>query len=94
MTEVESPLDSLDAVYYSQQVPASAEALTLLAFIFDRIYFPGVYMPDVELDEQGVRKEIQRIAGRGIRSLEDYQMLECMDFALEFDHLIWPTLIV
>src|SRR6266567_2668924 len=87
MTGPESSLDSLDAVYFSQQVPASAEALTLLAFIFDRIYFPGVYMPDVELDEEAVLQEIHRVAACGVRSIEDRQMLECMNFALHVRHV-------
>jgi hypothetical protein len=41
-----------------------------------------VYLPDVELDEAAVRTEIQRIISLGVRSMEDRQMLECMNFAL------------
>jgi hypothetical protein len=85
--QLESPLDSFDAVYYPQLVPASAEVLTLLAFIFDRVYFPGVYMPDVDLDEEAVKKEIQRIQAFGSREVEDRLFLASMGFALQVKHV-------
>jgi hypothetical protein len=59
----------LEAVYHPQQVPHSAEVLTLLGFVFDRAYFPGVYMPpDEGLDEQGLREEIKRILGLPLKT--------------------------
>jgi len=88
MNEIEPALDSFDAVYYAQQVPASAEVLTFLSFLFDRVYFPGVYMPDVQLDEMALTREIERIQRlRLSRTIEDYQMLQCMSFANHVKHI-------
>lgn len=40
-------LDFFEVVYYSAPVPNSLAALTMLSFVFDRIHFPGVYVPPV-----------------------------------------------
>ena len=82
-----SPLDCFEAVYYSQQVPSSLATLTLLALIFDRVYFPGVFLPDVELNEAALRDEINRIKGLGSRGIEDVQVLQCTEFALHVQHV-------
>ena len=80
-------IDSFDAVYYPQQVPKPA-SLSLLAFVFDRLYFPGVYLPTVEFDEEAVRREIQRILSlRANLTVDDVQMLNCMEFACHLKHL-------
>jgi hypothetical protein len=34
-----------------------------------------------------VRTEIQRIAGLGVRSIDDYQILQCMNFSLHVKHV-------
>jgi len=42
--------NSFDVVYYPHQVP-SFETLTLLSLVFDKIFFPGVYIPVEGIDE-------------------------------------------
>lgn len=75
--------DSFDAVYYAQQVPASSESLTLLGLVFDRLFFPGVYLPTSEFDEEALRDEIKRIVGiPGRLDVDDKRMLQCMEFSL------------
>src|SRR5580698_8362287 len=75
-------LESFDAVYYSQQVPISAESLTILGLVFDRLIFPGVYLPTSSFDEEALKREIKRITSLGIPlSIEDVQMLNCMEFS-------------
>jgi len=60
--------ETLEAVYYSAQVPSSSASLTMLAFLFDRIHFPGVYMPNhARLDLNGLQKEIERIGAYDLR---------------------------
>lgn len=76
-----------EAVYYSQPVPSSLETLTVLSFIFDKIYFPGVYMPKSGIDEVEARKEIERIRSLGVRDIEDAQLINCMVFALHNKYL-------
>ena len=78
----QSPPDRFEAVYYSYAVPRSAEALTILGLVFDRIYFPGVCMPSEGFDETAVRAEIQRIASLGLRDPETQQLLGCMAHSL------------
>jgi hypothetical protein len=75
-------LDKFEAVYYPQQVPHSLKTLTFLGFVFDRIYFPDVYMPPAEkLDEDGLRKEIDRLKTLKPNTVEDAQLINCMIFA-------------
>ena len=83
-----SNLDSFDAVYYSQQVPRSAEALTILGLVFDRLIFPGVYLPTSPFDEGALKKEIERITSLKMRmSVDDVQMLNCMAFSLHVKYV-------
>jgi hypothetical protein len=84
--ETDKP-DLLEAVYYSYAVPRSKEVLTLLGLIFDRLYFPGVYMPSGGLDERGVEDEIRRIESLGRRDPDTLSLLKCMAFAIQNKHL-------
>jgi len=81
-------LETLEAVYYSQQVPSSPHSLTVLGLVFDRIYFPGVYIPSSGFDPEQTNAEIKRIqnSGRPL-DLEGAQLLECMSFALHKKHV-------
>jgi hypothetical protein len=81
-------LDSFDAVYYAQQVPASAESLTILSLVFDRIFFPGVYLPTSEFDEDALRREIERIRSLRMKfTIEDVQLLDCLNFSLHVKYV-------
>jgi hypothetical protein len=81
-------LESLEAVYYSGQVPDSCVSLTLLGFIFDRIHFPGVYMPPPDrLDYKELEKETQRIAALGHKDVDTYQLINCLVFARDIKYL-------
>ena len=77
---------SVEAVYYSHAVPRNPEVLTTLGLIFDRLYFPGVYMPPPGFDQKAVESEIQRISShfQGRLDPNTRQMLDCMSFALHY----------
>ena len=79
--------DRLEVVYYSQPVPRNLAVLTALGLVFDRVHFPGVYMPPTTLDEKPVIAEIQRIVGLGRQDPNTRQMLQCMDFATVRKHI-------
>ena len=79
--------DVFEAVYYSQPVPRTSEALTLLGLVFDRVYFPAVYMPPTGFDEKWVANEIQRILDLRLFDPNTVQMLRCMSFAKHCKHL-------
>ena len=55
--------------------------------IFDKIYFPGVWVPQTEVDERTVNDEIERIIKnhrekrKGKISNDIYQILGLMKFA-------------
>jgi hypothetical protein len=36
----------LDAVYLSAPIPRNSAILTVLGAVFDKVYFPGVHMPN------------------------------------------------
>jgi hypothetical protein len=51
----------LEAVYYSAPVPRDLATLTVLGAVFDKVYFPGVYLPTGGYDQQALDAEILRI---------------------------------
>lgn len=79
--------NSFDAVYYSQPVPSSFETLTILSLIFDKIYFPGVYIASSGIDEVETKKEIDRIKLLEPRDIEQIQLINCMIFSLHNKYL-------
>lgn len=52
---------SLEAVYYAAPIPRSLAVLTVLGTVFDKVYFPGVYLPKDGFDEAALDQEIQRL---------------------------------
>jgi len=78
----------LEAVYYSAPAPTSLRALTLLGLVFDRLIFPGVYIPDGGIDIEETAKAFERIrALPGRRDLDTVHMLSLMVLALNAKHL-------
>lgn len=61
---------NLEAVYYSAPIPSSKASLTALALVFDRIYFPNVYLPLDGYDPGEVRKEADRIEALRFNDLD------------------------
>ena len=51
----------LETVYYSAPVPRDLATLTVLGTVFDKVYFPGVYLPAGGFDQEALDKEILRI---------------------------------
>jgi hypothetical protein len=78
--------NELSCVYYPQQYPRNARVLTVLALVFDKIYFPGVWIPNRPIDTKGVQAEIDRILGlmkskpQRIDTNDNIQMLGLMSF--------------
>jgi hypothetical protein len=70
---------ALDAIYYSAPIPRNMAVLTIMGAVFDKVYFPGVYMPKSGYDEGEVQKEIDRLnalATPGRNRAELVKMLE------------------
>jgi hypothetical protein len=51
----------LEAVYLSAPIPRNLAVLTVLGAVFDKVYFPGVYMPKTGFDPVQLDTEIARI---------------------------------
>lgn len=71
----------LEAVYYSSPIPRGLGVLVALGFVFDRIHFPGVYLPSGDYDRDAWKAEYDRIEeldkGRG----HARELLAAMRFA-------------
>jgi hypothetical protein len=52
---------TLEAVYFSAPIPHNLAVLTVLGAVFDKVYFPGVWMPKTGYDLIEVQKEIERL---------------------------------
>lgn len=51
----------LEAIYYSHPIPRDQASLSLLGFVFDKVYFPGASLPTEGFDLKAVEKEIERL---------------------------------
>src|SRR3989304_5545011 len=51
----------LECVYHPQPYPRGERVLTLLALVFDKIHFPGTWLPKHVVDERAIWEEIRRI---------------------------------
>lgn len=51
----------LEAVYYSAPAPRGLASLVALGLVFDRVHFPGVYVPQGDYDRDAWKAEIDRI---------------------------------
>lgn len=76
-----------EAVFYSEPVPSSLRTLAVLALVFDRVHFPGVYIAD-DIDAEATAREQERIVGLGLRRRHSTtEMLNCMTYALNRQHV-------
>jgi hypothetical protein len=51
----------LEAVYFSAPIPHNLAVLTVLGAVFDKVYFPGVWMPKAGYDQKELETEIARL---------------------------------
>jgi len=60
---VSAESSSLEAIYFSAPVPRNAHVLTMLGVVFDKVHFPGVYLPRGGYDPTELSQEIERLEG-------------------------------
>jgi hypothetical protein len=70
----------LETIYYSAPVPRNLSVLTVLVLVFDKIYFPGVYLPMEGFDQVELDKEIARIEALPGRDSDDSVLLGVLRF--------------
>lgn len=79
--------DSFEVVYYSHPTPNGLPILTLMGLLFDRVHFPGVYIPR-DFDPDLVSREIERLeALPGGVDLAGQHMIACMHLATIRDQI-------
>jgi hypothetical protein len=71
---------ALDAVYYSHPLPQNMAVLTVMGAVFDRVYFPGVYLPKGGYDERELQKEIDRLRALARRDRDTADTIAMLDF--------------
>jgi hypothetical protein len=71
---------ALDAIYYSAPIPRNTAVLTILAAVFDKVYFPGVYMPTGGYDEKELQKEIDRLRALPTPGPNTAELIRMMEF--------------
>jgi len=86
MKQSESKFE-FEAVYYSGPAPGSMHSLTLLGLVFDRLIFPGVYIPTAGLDIKETVEEVKRLRSLpGLGRADHFHMLNMMVVALNAAH--------
>lgn len=68
----------MEAIYFSAPIPRDMRVLTVLGTVFDKIYFPGVCMPQGKYSDQELKKEIARIESLASKRDRDTQVLLAM----------------
>jgi hypothetical protein len=68
----------LEAVYLSAPIPRNLAVLTVLGAVFDKVYFPGVFLPTSGFDQREVDKEITRLEGLADRREETHLLIGAM----------------
>lgn len=79
--------DTFEVVCYAHPTPKGLASLTLMGLLFDRVHFPGVYIPrDLDLDVVG--RELKRLeALPDAPDLDGLHMRACMRMALIRSHI-------
>lgn len=70
----------LDAVYYSAPMPRTLSALVAMGLVFDRVHFPGVYLPQGDYDRVGWKAEAKRIADLNMKDFDTFLLVQMMSF--------------
>lgn len=76
-------IERLECVYYPGPVPANGAVLTTLCFVFDKIHFPGVYLPKGGYDKELLRQEIERLEALELKTHDIHLLIGILRF-LEF----------
>ena len=79
---MDEELDSLEAVFYCSPIPYNLTVLTYLGLVFDRVYFPNVYIPTSDFDPEELQKEINRIADTRLEDYNTRLLLALMTYTL------------
>src|SRR3984893_4797149 len=66
---------SLEAVYLTAPIPRNLAVLTVLGAVFDKVHFPGVYIPKGGYDPDALDKEIARLRALPIAGDYDTSLL-------------------
>ncbi len=73
-------MEELEVIYYSAPIPRNLEVLTVLGAVFDKVYFPGVYLPTEGFATDEIDKEIARIESYGGRRRPNDMMVGLLKF--------------
>src|SRR6516164_3653579 len=65
----------LEAVYLSAPIPRNLAVLTAMGAIFDKVYFPGVYLPKEGFDIGELDEEIGRLRALTQPSSHDRELV-------------------
>lgn len=78
----------LEAVYYPRATPLSHETLTFMALAFERVHFPGFYVPGGDFDREKLRQILKEAREAPGEKPPDYaRVMNGMIFALNRDDL-------
>lgn len=79
-------INNLEVVYYNKPVP-SLQTLTLLSFVYDKIYFPGIFIPKKGIDKKETLKELKRLISVGLKKNDEKIMYNCIVYTLNYEYI-------
>lgn len=73
-------IDQLECVYYPAHIPNNSAVLSILCLVFDRIHFPGTYLPKGDYDRELLRHEIDRLKALNPKTYETDILIGTLSF--------------
>ena len=84
-------IERLECVYYPGPVPSDLASLTVISLVFDKIHFPGAYLPKGDYDKEALQHEIGRLEGldrKSHRSNDLIGLLKFLPYRLSLDGIL------
>lgn len=79
---------ALETVYYPRATPFSHQALTFLGLAFEKVHFPGVYIPPGDFDRAKLKNALDQVRQDPKGKPPDYaRVMNAMIFALHHQEL-------
>lgn len=73
-------IDRLECVYYPGPIPSSLEVLNALCLLYDKVHFPGAYLPLGDYDRERLVREIERLSTLNPQTKDIQELVHVLSF--------------
>lgn len=77
-------INNLEVVYYSEPVTSTLKSLALLGLVYDKVYFPGVFIPSKGVDEKEATEIVKNFRLSEQKDYNQILTIRCIQFAINY----------